>query len=280
MSLGVGELESGAEPLGRARRPGGGPQAAAETDPGLVPALLALVEPDERGDPMSPLRWTTKSPGDLAGELTAPGAPGRRRHGGRAAAGRGVQPAGQRQDDRGQAAPGPGRASSATSTSRPGPTRTPGEPVISVDAKKKEQVGEYASARAREWRPTGDPVQVARPRLPRPGQAGKAIPYGIYDLAADTGWVNVGHRPRHRRVRGRVDPPLVEAAAAARDYPGARRLLITADAGGSNGYRTRAWKAELAALAARDRAGDHRAATSRPARRSGTSAHDLAATPE
>ena len=102
VSLGARELESGEEPLGRARRPGGGPQAAAETDPGLVPALLALVEPEERGDPESPLRWTGKSVRTLAGELTAAGAPGVRGHGAQAAAGRGVQPAGQRQDDRGQ----------------------------------------------------------------------------------------------------------------------------------------------------------------------------------
>jgi hypothetical protein len=78
VSLGVAELESGAGPLGRARRPGGGRKRAADRDSGLVPALLALVEPEERGDPMSPLRWTTKSTRTLADELTRPGSPGRR----------------------------------------------------------------------------------------------------------------------------------------------------------------------------------------------------------
>ncbi len=80
VSLGVRELESGEEPLGRARREGGGRKPLAQTDPGLVPALLELVEPEERGDPMSPLRWTTKSTRKLAAELTAQGAPGRCRH--------------------------------------------------------------------------------------------------------------------------------------------------------------------------------------------------------
>ena len=87
VSLGAGELDSGAEPLGRARRPGGGRKQAADLDPGLVPALLALVEPEERGDPMSPLRWTTKSTRNLAAELTPPGSPDRRRHRGGPAAG-------------------------------------------------------------------------------------------------------------------------------------------------------------------------------------------------
>ena len=80
VSLGVDELDSGADPLGRARRPGGGRKRAADLDPGLRPALLALVEPEERGDPMSPLRWTAKSTRNLAAELTRQGPPGRRRH--------------------------------------------------------------------------------------------------------------------------------------------------------------------------------------------------------
>ncbi|GAA3482217.1 hypothetical protein GCM10018966_067490 [Streptomyces yanii] len=123
-----------------------------------------------------------------------------------------------------------------------------GQPVISVDTKKKELVGEYKNA-GREWRPTGEPVKVrTHDFLDRQGP-GKAIPYGIYDIAANTGWVNVGTDhdtaafavasiQRWWQARGR------------HDYPAATRLLITADAGGSNGHRTRAWKTELAALAA------------------------------
>ena len=96
VSLGVDELESGAEPLGRARLPGGGRKRAADLDRGLRVALLALVQPEERGDPMSPLRWTVKSTRNLADELTRQGHPGRRQHRWRLAAGGRVQPAGQR----------------------------------------------------------------------------------------------------------------------------------------------------------------------------------------
>ena len=138
--------------------------------------------------------------------------------------------------------------------------------MISVDTKKKEQVGQYASP-GRAWRPAGDPVRVRDHDFHGPDQ-GKAIPYGIYDLAAGVGWVSVGtdHDTaafafesirRWWDGRGRLD------------YPGARRLLITADAGGSNGYRTRAWKTGLAALA-RETGLEITAATSRPARRTGT----------
>jgi hypothetical protein len=123
-----------------------------------------------------------------------------------------------------------------------------GNPVISVDTKKKELVGHYKNA-GREWQPSGEPVLVkTHDFLDRQGP-GKAIPYGIYDLAANTGWVSVG-----------TDHDTAEFAVASirrwwkargwHDYPHATRLLITADAGGSNGYRTRAWKSELAALAA------------------------------
>ena len=109
VSLGARELESGQEPLGRARRPGGGRKPLPETDPGLVPALLALVRPEERGDPESPLRWTVKSVRTLAGELTRQGHQVSADTVHKLLKGAGVQPAGQRQDDRGEAAPGPGR---------------------------------------------------------------------------------------------------------------------------------------------------------------------------
>src|SRR3954471_24287933 len=109
VSRGIAELESGQAPLGRARRAGGGRKKAIELDAGLLPALLALVEPDERGDPMSPLRWTTKSTRKLAAELTRAGPPGLRRHGRRPAAGGRLQPAGQRQDRRRRSTSGQGR---------------------------------------------------------------------------------------------------------------------------------------------------------------------------
>ncbi|MET8537311.1 ISAzo13 family transposase [Streptomyces sp. NPDC005065] len=247
---GVFELEGGEDPLpgGRVRRAGGGRKSAEELDLLLVPALLALVEPDERGDPMSPLRWTTKSLRHLAEDLARQGHP--------------------------VSAPTVGRllrengfslqVNAKTLEGRQHPDRdsqfryineqvkdhqASGEPVISVDAKKKEKLGQLPSA-GREWRPKGEPVKVEDHSFFAVGpDAEQAIPYGIYDLSADTGWVNVGcdHDTsafavasirRWWQARGRDD------------YPRATRLLITADAGGSNSYRTRVWKAELAALAA------------------------------
>jgi hypothetical protein len=105
VALGVTELDSGEEPLGRARRPGGGRKRVADLDPGLRPALLALVEPDMRGDPMSPLRWTTKAGPQAGRRADRAGASDIGGHGGRRAAGGGLQPAGQRQDHRGKAEP-------------------------------------------------------------------------------------------------------------------------------------------------------------------------------
>src|SRR5579862_6431106 len=245
VSLGASELESGEGPLGRARREGGGRKQAAETDPGLVPALLALVEPEERGDPGSPLRWTVKSARVLAGELRAAGRP--------------VSAAtvGKLLHEQGFSL----QASAKTIEGRQHPDRDgqfryisgqarefqdAGDPVISVDAKKKEQVGEYANA-GRTWRPKGDPVKVRDHDFPGP-DGGTAIPYGIYDLAANTGWVNVG--TDHNTAGFAVESiRRWWTARGSADYPAARRLLITADAGGSNGYRTRAWKAGLADLA-------------------------------
>src|SRR6185437_13934523 len=246
VSGGASELEAGAEPLGRVRRRGGGRKQLAETDPGLVPALLALVEPEERGDPVSPLRWTVKSVRTLAAELTAAG------H--RVSA----QTVARLLREQGFSLQGSARTiEGAQHPDRDGQFRyiseqaralaAAGDPVISVDAKKKEQVGQYASG-GRSWRPAGDPVRVRDHDFPAPGEQ-KAIPYGIYDLAANAGWVSVG-------TDGNTAQFAVESirrwwnARGSQDYPAARRLLITADAGGSNGYRTRAWKAGLAALAA------------------------------
>jgi Rhodopirellula transposase DDE domain len=247
---GVFELEAGGDPLPgrRVRRPGGGRRPAEDLDPQLVPALLSLVEPDERGDPVSPLRWTVKSLRTLAGELTRQGHPVSAPTVGRLLRGQGFSL----------------QASTKTLEGRQHPDRdaqfryiseqaaehqAAGQPVISVDTKKKEQLGQLPNP-GRQWRPRGDPVQVedhsfffTGPEVPH------AIPYGIYDLAADRGWVNVGvdHDTsafavasirRWWQARGRGD------------YPSAARLLITADAGGSNSYRYRMWKSELAGLAA------------------------------
>ena len=247
---GVFGLEAGEDPLpdGRVRRPGGGRRAAGDLDPDLVPALLALVEPDERGDRMSPLRWTTKSLRNLAGELTRQGYPVSAPTVGRLLREQGFSL----------------QASTKTLEGKQHPDRdaqfryvneqvkahqVAGQPVISVDAKKKEQLGHLPNA-GRLWRPRGDPVQVedhsfffTGPDVPH------AIPFGIYDMTADRGWVNVGvdHNTSAfavASIRGWW------TARGRHDYPNATRLLITADAGGSNSCRYRLWKAELADFAA------------------------------
>jgi len=246
VSLGVRELDSGAEPLGRARRPGGGRKRLAETDPGLVPALLALVDPEERGDPESPLRWTTKSTRNLAGELTAQGHKVSAdtvhqllRSQGFSMQANAKTIEGRQHPDR------DGQFRYINEQARA--HRDAGDPVISVDTKKKEQVGQYASP-GRTWRPAGEPARVRDHDFPDPAQR-KAIPYGIYDLAANAGWVNVG--TDHDTAAFAVESiRRWWKGRGSGDYPAARRLLITADAGGSNGYRTRAWKAGLADLAA------------------------------
>ena len=245
VALGVAELDSGAEPLGRARRPGGGRKRAADMDPGLRPALLALVEPEERGDPMSPLRWTTKSTRTLAGELTRQGhrvgantVGDLLRAEGFSLQGNAKTIEGQRHPDR--------DAQFRYINEQVKAHQGTADPVISVDTKKKENVGEFKNG-GREWRPKGEPAGVRTHDFPDE-QLGKAIPYGVYDLAANAGWVSVG--TDHDTAAFAVESIRRWWNAAGRAaYPGARRLLITADAGGSNGYRTRAWKAELAAFA-------------------------------
>ena len=246
VSLGVDELDSGAGPLGRVRRPGGGRKRAADLDPGLLPALLALVEPQERGDPMSPLRWTTLSTRNLADELTRQGhkvsegtVGALLRQEGFSLQGNAKTVEGKQHPDR--------DAQFSYIGEQAREHLSAGDPVVSVDAKKKELVGEFKNG-GREWRPAGRPVRVDAHDFPD-RDLGKAIPYGVYDLAANAGWVNIG--TDHDTAAFAVESIRRWWNGAGRDgYPRARRLLITADAGGSNGYRTRAWKAGLAVLAA------------------------------
>jgi hypothetical protein len=246
VSAGVGELEAGAGPLGRVRRPGGGRKKAAEADPGLVPALLALVEPDERGDPASPLRWTAKSTRALAAQLTAQG-----HRAGADTVGDLLRAEGFSLQGNVKAVEGrqhPDRdAQFRYINEQARAHQGAADPVISVDTKKKELVGDFRNA-GRQWRPKGQPAAVRVHDFPG-DSLGKAIPYGVYDVTANAGWVNVG--TDHDTAAFAVESiRRWWKAAGQAGYPLARRLLVTADAGGSNGYRTRAWKTGLAGLAA------------------------------
>ena len=258
---GVAELESGrVAPPGRVRRPGAGRPGLAGTDPGLVPALLALVADSARGDPESPLLWTTKSAKNLSAELTrqghrcSPQTAWRLLHGqGFSTQANAKVTEGRRHPDR--------DAQFRYIAAQAKEHLAAGQPVISVDAKKKEEVGEYAQA-GREWRPAGDPVKV-RDHSFADQDGGHAIPYGVYDVAASTGFVNVG--TDHNTAALAVESIRRWWDLAGRDAcPGAGLLLVCCDAGGSNGWRNRAWKAGLAQFA-QDSGLEITVAISRPA---------------
>jgi len=246
ITAGVGELEAGQDPTpGRSRRPGAGRKSLTEADPGLLAALDALVEPETRGDPMSRLRWTTKSTRNLAEELSGQGRRISHHSVGRLLSEQ-LEYSLQSNAKTVEGRQHPDRDAQFRYINEAATARiAAGQPVISVDAKKKELIGNYANKGAG-WRPKGDPIRVDVHDFP--GEQGKAVPYGVYDLAADAGWVSVG-----------CDGDTAEFAVSSirrwwrmvglAAYPQATTLLITADAGGSNGYRLRLWKRELAALA-------------------------------
>ncbi len=247
VSAGVAELEAGGDPLeGRIRREGGGRMRLTETDPGLLEVLDGLVEPQTRADPVTRLRWTARSTRNLAAELRSRGH--RVSHHSVArllAAELGYSLQGNAKTVEGKQHPdrdGQFRYISDQVTAQ----LAAGEPVISVDAKKKELIGAYAN-KGRSWRPQGEPERVNVHDFPDP-RLGKAVPYGVYDIGADAGWVSVGQD-------GDTAAFAVQTirrwwrTVGTRAYPEAAKLLITADAGGSNGYRLRLWKAELARLA-------------------------------
>ncbi|TWG02831.1 DDE family transposase [Streptomyces brevispora] len=245
VSRGLAELEEDPAPHGRTRRAGAGRPAAAEKDPGLRAALLALVEDSTQGDPIRPLTWTTKSLRHLAGELAAQGhAVGRDtiaallKQAGFSLRANARVLAGSSHPDR--------DAQFRHLNDTVGRFLAAGDPVISVDTKKKEQIGLFAQA-GREWVPPGAPVKVLDHDFPSHA-TGTAIPYGIYDLGRNTGFVVVGtdHDTAAFAVAALRRWWREEGQTA---YPDAHRLLITADGGGSNSSRARAWKANLAALA-------------------------------
>ena len=245
VSRGAGELAAGTLPTGRVRREGAGRRSRAQAQPGLTDALMALIEPEERGDPVSALRWTTKSVRHLAGELKTRGFEVSYSTVATLLSESGFSLQGTAKVLEGASHPDRDAQFRYLNEQVAG-HHAGGQPVVSVDSKKKESIGGFAVA-GRELRPKGDPVRVASHTFDGP-KVPAAIPYGVYDIAANTGWVNVG--------TGRNTAEFaVESirrwwnAQGASEYPGATRLLITADAGGSNAYRDRLWKVCLAELA-------------------------------
>jgi hypothetical protein len=245
VQTGVNEIRSGVVPDGRVRAPGAGRPPVEEVQPGIEQALEALVGPESRGDPQSPLRWTTRSAANLVKGLFTAGFVV-----GPTTVRRLLKQAGYRL-----------QATFKTKEGAQHPDRdaqfryindlaaqflTDGDPVASVDAKKKELVGEYAN-KGREWQPAGQPVAVNGHDFPT-GIA-KAIPYGVYDIGADEGFVSVGIDHETAPFAVNAIRTWWQRVGSVR-YPHAKRLLLTADGGGSNGYRRRAWKVELSKLAA------------------------------
>ena len=235
---------------GRVRRQGGGRKKSEDGDPGLPAALDGLLGDDESeaGDPMTPrLRWTSKSLVKLSGELRElghPASPSKVR-GLMYRAGWRLQ---SNNKSMAKSAPHPDRnAQFGYINQQVAAFAAAGQPVTSVDTKKKELVGEFKN-NGREWHPKGAPAAVSVHDFKDP-TLGKVNPYGVYDVTADTGWVSVG--VDHDTSAFAVNTIRSWWENTGRySYPGAKRLLITADGGGSNGYRTRLWKVELARLAA------------------------------
>jgi transposase len=246
VARGVREVEGQPEPVRRVRAPGGGRKRLADTDPQLAAQLKALVDPETRGDPMSLLVWTTKSTRHLAAALSEMGHPVSDRTVARMlrALGFSLQGSakvseGRQHEDRdaqfgylaGQAAEHAGA----------------GQPVVCVDTKKKELVGDFAIG-GREYQRAGQPERVNVHDFPDK-DLGKAIPYGVYDVSANTGWVSVGTDHDTSAFAVATLRTWWNTIGRLR-YPAADRLLICADGGGSNGSRVRAWKVELAKFAA------------------------------
>src|SRR3954447_2562499 len=225
----------------RVRRPGAGRPTIQDRDPALPAALDALVEPTTRGDPESPLRWTCKSTRQLATALRAQGHPVSH-----STVADLLRAADYRLQAPAKTLEGGGHpdrdAQFRYLNDQAAAFRAAGQPVISVDTKKKELVGTFKKG-GREGRPTGQPERVNVHDFLDPAR-GKAIPYGIYDVAANTGWVTVGQD--HDTASFAVGTiGRWWAAVGQPTYPRAARLLICADGGGSNGSRLRLWKAEV-----------------------------------
>lgn len=242
---GIAELDESREPGRRIRQVGGGRKGVVDRDPTLLQALEALVDPLTRGDPMSPLRWTCKSTRQLAAALRQQGYTISHPTVASLLHELGYSLQANVNTLEGTSHPDRDQQFRYINTQVKRYIQRK-RPVISVDTKKKELVGPYKNA-GQTWRKHGDPQPVNMHDFPDK-QRGKAIPYGVYDMGQNVGWVNVGRDhdtasfavESIRRWWGHLGKPL---------YPRARTLLICADSGGSNGYRVRLWKRELQRLA-------------------------------
>jgi hypothetical protein len=245
ITKGVAELAAPPLPAGRIRRPGGGRPALVARDPDLPDRLEQLVEPLTRGDPESPLRWTSKSTRALAAELTAANHPVSHEKVAQLLRQLDYSLQGTRKMEEG--ADHPDRdAQFQFINDQVRRALAARRPVISVDTKKKELLGNYEND-GRQWRPVKAPLKVQVHDFPSPAVP-RAYPYGIYDLGRNTGFVNVGTD----HDTGAFAVASIRGwwrAEGRRLYPHATRLLITADGGGSNGYRLRQWKLELQGFA-------------------------------
>jgi len=227
------------------RRPGGGRKPITEVDPQVLHALEELVNPATRGHPESPLRWTCKSTAKLAEELTQQNHPVTDRTVARLLKQAGYSLQANRKTREGSSHPDR-NAQFEYINNQVLAFQKQNQPVISVDTKKKELVGEFKNP-GQEWQPKGEPEKVDVHDFPKK-DLGKAIPYGVYDLASNEGWVSVG-----------IDHDTAQFAAAtirrwwtemgSQRFPRASKLLITAEGGGSNSSRNRLWKKSLQELA-------------------------------
>src|SRR4030081_3097569 len=233
------------EPSERIRRPGAGRKPAICKDPTLLPDLEALVEPTTRGDPQSPLRWTCKSVRRLAQALQAQGHEVSRTLVAHLLNEAGYSLQGNRKTTEGDSHPDRDAQFGYINTQVTAALADQ-QPVISVDTKKKELVGDFRN-NGREYRPQGEPEEV-RVHDFLIKELGRAVPYGIYDLAANAGWVSVGIDHDTAAFAVQTIRTWWHSVGASR-YPNARCLTITADGGGSNGSRVRLWKRELQKLA-------------------------------
>lgn len=242
---GIAELDESREPGRRIRQVGGGRKGVVDRDPTLLQALEALVDPLTRGDPMSPLRWTCKSTRQLAAALRQQGYTISHPTVASLLHELGYSLQANVKTLEGTSHPDRDQQFRYINTQVKRYIQRK-RPVISVDTNKKALVGPYKNA-GQTWRKHGDPQPVNMHDFPDK-QRGKAIPYGVYDMGQNVGWVNVGRDhdtasfavESIRRWWGHLGKPL---------YPRARTLLICADSGGSNGYRVRLWKRELQRLA-------------------------------